>query len=145
MEHVEYPDLETWEERRRWFERLEESRGRAGAASDLSEQACALMYDLQAVYCAGAWAATVILAGIVADSQASYGEASPALRRDLAWLRRERNVLAHENPREPAFTIEDQWTNRRHWEQKAKRAVAIALSAIYPGGAAEAERVSRAS
>jgi len=134
MEHLDYPDLDTWEDRKRWFEELEAERSQGGAARSLSEQACALMLDLQAVYCAGAWAATVILAATIVDSQLRYTPSDPALAEDLAWLRRARNQLVHENPKAPALTVEDQWMNRRDWERDARRAVAVAMAALYPAG-----------
>ena len=134
MEQIEYPELATWEERRRWFESFERNRGKGGAARVLSEQACALMIDLQAVFCAGAWAGTVILAGVIVDSQLRYAPADPALAEELTWLRRTRNALVHENPNAPELTVEDQWMNRREWERAARRAVAVALSALYPDG-----------
>lgn len=133
MEQLEYPDLATWEERRRWFEALEAERSRSGAASRLSEQACALMVDLQAVFCAGAWATTVILAATIVDSQGRFHRPGPDLQSDLSWLRLTRNALVHEDPREPAITIEDQWTNRPAWERDARRAVQTAMAALYPG------------
>jgi hypothetical protein len=136
MEQLEYPDLATWEERRRWFEALEAERGRGGAASRLSEQACALMVDLQATFCAGAWATTIILAATIVDSQGRFHRPDPDLQQDLAWLRLTRNALVHEDPREPAITIEDQWTNRRAWERDARRAVETAMAALYPGAGA---------
>jgi hypothetical protein len=134
MEQLDYPDLATWEERRRWFEALESERARGGAASRLSEQACALMVDLQATFCAGAWASTIILAATIVDSQGRFHHPSAELQPDLAWLRLTRNALVHEDPREPAITIEDQWTNRRAWERDARRAVETAMAAIYPNG-----------
>jgi hypothetical protein len=138
MEQLEYPDLETWEERRRWFEALEAERARGGAASRLSEQACALMVDLQATFCAGAWAAAIVLAATIVDSQGRLTRADPGLQEELAWLRLTRNALVHEDPREPATTIEDQWMNRRAWERDAKRAISIAMATLYPLGAAVA-------
>jgi hypothetical protein len=132
MEQLDYPDLATWEERRRWFETLEAERARGGAASRLSEQACALMVDLQAIFCAGAWATTVILAATIVDSQGRFHRPDPDLQEELAWLRLTRNALVHEDPREPAITIEDQWTNRRAWERDARRAVRTAMTALYP-------------
>jgi len=132
MEHLEYPELETWEERRRWFEALEQRRSEGGAASALSEQGCALMIDLQAVFCTGAWAAAIILAATIVESQVKLSRPDSALAEDLAWLRRTRNLLLHENPTAPVFTVEDQWTNRRAWERDAKRAVAAAVAALYP-------------
>ncbi|MBK1667955.1 hypothetical protein CKO28_07890 [Rhodovibrio sodomensis] len=137
MEQLEYPDLATWEERRRWFEALEAERAQGGAASRLSEQACALMVDLQATFCAGAWATTVILAATIVDSQGRFRRPDPDLQAELAWLRLTRNALVHEDPREPAITIEDQWTNRRAWERDARRAVATAIAALYPGDSSE--------
>lgn len=135
MEQLDYPDLETWEERRRWFEALEQARSQGGAASRLSEQACALMVDLQATFCVGAWAATILLAATIVDSQGRFSRPDPGLQQELVWLRLTRNALVHEDPREPAITIEDQWTNRRAWERDAKRAISIALAAFYPEGA----------
>jgi hypothetical protein len=138
MEQLDYPDLATWEERRRWFEALEAERARGGAASRLSEQACALMVDLQATFCAGAWASTIMLAATIVDSQGRFHHPDPDLQPDLAWLRLTRNALVHEDPREPAITIEDQWTNRRAWERDARRAVQTAMAALYPGAASNA-------
>ncbi len=142
MEQIEYPELATWEERRRWFESFERNQGKGGAARVLSEQACALMIDLQAVFCAGAWASTVILAAVIVDSQLRYTPSDPALSEELAWLRRTRNALVHENPNAPELTVEDQWMNRREWERAARRAVAVALSALYPEGDSAPTRTS---
>lgn len=142
MEQLEYPDLETWEERRRWFEALEAERSKGGAASALSEQACALMVDLQATFCVGAWATTIILAAIIVDSQGRFSRANPGLTQELGWLRLTRNALVHEDAQEPAITIEDQWMNRRAWERDAKRAVAIAMAALYPASGMEPQALS---
>lgn len=133
MEQLDRPDLETWEARRLWFESLEAESSRAGAAPRLSEQACALVIELQAVYCAGAWAAAVILAGAIVEMQADrLGGQVDVPGEDLRWLRRKRNALIHESPLEPALTIEDQWTRRSLWEGHAKRAIAIVFQALYP-------------
>ncbi len=133
MEHLDPPDLETWEARRLWFETLEAEAARAGAPRRLSEQACALVIELQAVYCAGAWAAAVILAGAVVEMQADrVGGRLEASGEDLRWLRHKRNSLIHESPQEPSLTIEDQWSRRGVWEAHAKRAVKIVFEALYP-------------
>jgi hypothetical protein len=144
MEQIEYPDLATWEERRRWFEAFERERGKGGAAPRLSEQACALMIDLQATFCAGAWATTVMLAATIVDSQLRYAPADPELEAELGWLRRTRNALVHENPNAPELTVEDQWMHRREWERAARRAVGAALSALYPAAGAEPGRARSA-
>lgn len=133
MEQLDPPDLETWEARRLWFESLEAEASRAGAARRLSEQACALVIELQAVYCAGAWAAAVILAGAIVEMQAERaGGHVDVAGEDLRWLRRKRNGLIHESRLEPALTIEDQWTRRSLWEGHAKRAITIVFQALYP-------------
>ena len=143
MEHLDYPDQGAWEARRQWFEDLEAARARAGAAAP-SEQACALMIDLQATFCAGAWAASVILAAAIVDSQAREakslglghkGEVPGLERGELRWLRDLRNRLVHEDRDKPVIVIEDQWTRRKAWERHARRAIGAAFSALYPGSA----------
>ena len=141
MEHLEFPDQTAWEARRQWFEDLEAERSRAGAAAP-SEQACALMIDLQATFCAGAWAASVILAAAIVDSQAREAKSRrlghkgdvPGLERgELRWLRDLRNRLVHEDRDKPVIAIEDQWTRRPTWERHARRAVEAAFASLYPG------------
>ena len=141
MEQLERPDETLWDERRLWFEEREAARGRAGAQAP-SEQACALMIDLQAAFCAGAWSAVIVLAAAIVDAQAPAGADRRAdipgvERKTLRWLRGLRNRLVHEDPGNPAITIEDHWLNRDTWERWARRAVEAALDALYPapGGA----------
>ena len=131
MEQLDRPDDPTWDERRLWFEAREGAHARDGAGA-LSEQACALMIDLQSVFCAGAWTAVVILAGAIAEAQAFHGGyRSDGLESERAWLRGLRNALVHENREDPAITLEDQWTGRRDWERAARRAVEVALGTLY--------------
>ena len=133
MEQLDLPSQQDWDERSAWFRDLEAERSASGAPF-LSEQACALMIDLQAVFCAGAWSAAIILAAAIVDMQLGpKGEgASAAAKADLRWLRRLRNSLVHENRAKPALTIQDQWINRPAWEGRARRAISIALVALYP-------------
>jgi len=132
MEQLERPDEATWDERRLWFEAREAAFGRAGAGA-LSEQACALMVDLQAAFCAGAWAAAVILAAAVVDLQTGEGRGAAAGldKKERDWLRLLRNALVHEHPKRPGLSMRDQWTGRGRWERKARRAVEAALAALY--------------
>ena len=132
--------------RRDWFEGRQAECAQAGAPAP-SEQACALMIDLQAVYCLGAWAAAIIFAAVIVDSQAREArardaEAAEAGRRadvpgldrgELRWLRDLRNRLVHEDRDKPVIAVEDQWTKRKAWERHAKRAVEAAFAALYPG------------
>lgn len=134
MEHLERPDELAWDERRLWFEEREAAHAQGGAR-DLSEQACALMIDLQVAYCAGAWSAVVILAAAIVDAQSLYsGFRSDGLTEERAWLRSLRNRLLHEDRSDPVLTIEDQWTKRGDWQRRAKRAVEVALGVVYGRG-----------
>ena len=131
MEHLERPDELEWDERRLWFEEREAAYAQDGVG-DLSEQACALMIDLQVAYCAGAWSAVVILAAAIVDAQSLHrGFPRDGLTEERAWLRGLRNGLLHEDSSDPALTIEDQWTRRDEWQRKAKRAVGVALAVVY--------------
>ncbi len=133
MEHLEAPDESLWEIRRQWFETTQAELGQAGAGQ-LSEQACALMIELQVVFCAGAWAAAVIVAMAVVEAQerVTPGGLSWLERSDFRWLLALRNSLVHETRGKPSLTVEDQWLKRDIWEGRARRAVGIALRALYP-------------
>ena len=100
MEQLERPDETLWDERRMWFEDQEAARGRAGAPAP-SEQACALMIDLQAAFCAGAWSAAIVVAAAIVDAQATGAGGRSADvpgvdQKTLRWLRGLRNRLVHE-------------------------------------------------
>ena len=136
MEQLEPPDETLWDDRRLWFEWREAAHGRAGAAAP-SEQACALMIDLQAAFCVGAWSAVIVLAAAIVDAQAPAGAGRSARvpgvdAKTLRWLRGLRNRLVHEDPANPVITIEDHWLNRDTWERAGRRAVEAALGALYP-------------
>ena len=60
MDHLDHPSKIIWDCRRLWFESRAESPGAGGYL--LSEQACALVADLQCAFCAGAWIAVIVLA-----------------------------------------------------------------------------------
>ena len=124
MEQLERPDEATWDERRLWFEEREATFAQGGAET-LSEQACALMIDLQATFCAGIWSAVVILAAAIVDLQAGEGSLAGLDKKERDWLRLLRNALVHEHPKRPGLTMRDQWTGRDRWERKARRAAAF--------------------
>ncbi len=145
MDQLEAPEAAVWEERRRWFEAGQDRCARAGAPAP-SEQACALMIDLQAIFCDGAWSAAVILAAAVVESQLPDPAARRAAgsapgsapgpgvdRKTLRWLRGLRTRLVHEDSKNPVLTVGDQWLSRDRWERDARRAVQAAFAALYPG------------
>lgn len=134
IELVERPGETVWDERRLWLAQEEEQAARAGAQARLSEQATALMVELQRCYCAGAWAAAVILAGAIVDAQTLYaGFPQDRAREERAWLRGLRNALMHEDRGRPALTLEDLWLRGPEWQREARRAVRLALAALYRG------------
>ena len=74
MDHLEAPPTDIWNERREWFDgQVFEHQGLGNHL--LSEQACALMMEVQSCYCAGAWIAVVVLAFTVIDAQLSQAMA----------------------------------------------------------------------
>jgi hypothetical protein len=144
MEHLEHPPRGVWEQRRRWFEAQEEEfRGQGNYF--VSEQACALIAEVQSVFCAGAWIAVIILAMAVIDAQLRETEvpafegntmrlleeagANPAIQQ----LRKRRNALIHLNPDDPAITVDRQWDNRAQLEADARDTVRLMFEAFYIG------------
>lgn len=134
MQQLEHPSEETWEERRLWFEEHRQAAASQGVGR-LSEQAEGLVIEMQTTFCAGAWAATVLLAAAVVDAQEFYrGFPGDSPADDRSWLRGLRNSLLHENRSQPAFTIEDHWTRREEWGRHARRATRLAFKVLYAAG-----------
>lgn len=141
---LEQPSTELWEARRRWFDELAESLAGEGSY-DVSEQACALIGEVQTAFCAGAWVAVLVLAMAVVDAQLRETElpgfkgntqqlldavqANPELQR----LRGKRNAIIHIRPENPAITLDQQWANRAELEQEARQAVKLMFEAFYIG------------
>lgn len=144
MNWLDYPSEELWESRRRWFEELNESHAGEGAYF-VSEQACALVGEVQTVFCAGAWIATIVLAMAVVDAQLREtevpgftgntrqlliaAEANP----DLQRLRERRNAIVHLDPENPAVIVDRQWENREELEREAREAIKLMFEAFYIG------------
>lgn len=131
MEQLDLPSDEVWSERRFWFEALELAAGESGAPAP-SEQACALMIDLQSSFCVGAFSAVVILATAIVEAQTGEAPQDPEQRKARRWLQDLRNKLVHEDPEFPVITVEDHWLRRSEWEEAARRAILLAFAALYP-------------
>ena len=142
MNWLGQPSAELWKERELWFEELAESLADGGSYI-VSEQACALIGEVQTAFCAGAWVAVLVLAMAVVDAQLRETElpgfqgntkrllndveANP----ELQQLRKRRNAIIHINPDNPAITVDQQWTNRSELEQEARKAVQLMFEAFY--------------
>ena len=109
----------------------------------MSEQACALIIEIQAAFCAGAWAGVIILAMAVVDAALRETEipdftgstkklieiatADPRLQK----MRKRRNALVHTDPENPALTVDQQWDERDKLETEAREAVKLMFEAFY--------------
>ena len=144
MDQIEYPNSETWEARRAWFD-AEFDIERRGGAYVVGEHATALLVDLQSVFCAGAFISTIILSCTVVDAhlrEAELGQefdggmqaafANSDFAGDLEWLRRERNALVHFKPsRGPKIIIDDHYSSRSDHETNARRAISLVASVVF--------------
>ncbi len=139
LELIERPSEDLWEARRDWLVSCEKGYAEGGAGR-LSEQAAALMVELQRSFCGGAWAAVCLLAAAIVDAQA-FNSGFPEHTRgeEQAWLRGLRNKLMHEQQGQPAITMEDQWLRGPEWEAAAKRAADLAMEALYVWGRGDAK------
>jgi hypothetical protein len=85
------PDPETWRKRADWFARA--AAANAGpAAPEFDERAERLLGELEAAFCAGAWAACVMLAFAIAERAARVRDDGDP---EFNLLRERRNALAH--------------------------------------------------
>jgi hypothetical protein len=142
MNWLDYPDRRLWEERQHWFEELADSIEGEGSYL-VSEQACALIGEVQTAFCVGSWIAVIVLALSVVDAQLRETElpqfrgttkrlldevgASPALHR----LRQRRNSIIHLDPQNPAITVDQQWADRSQLEEEARQAIRLMFEAFY--------------
>ena len=97
MRALQPPDAKAWNARGAWFWRAHDAN--AGPHQlDLGPRATALLHELEAVFCAGAWAAVVILAWTIVEAEIRALERAKrvvAETPDIDWLRERRNRLAH--------------------------------------------------
>jgi hypothetical protein len=142
VDNLECPSTEAWEQRRLWFESVEEEMRGQGAYL-VSEQACALAAEVQSVFCTGAWLAVLVMGMAVVDAQLRETETTgfrgntkalldeAGANPKLQELRRKRNRLLHLDPSSPGVTVEDQWENRPQMEVDAREAVRLMFEAFY--------------
>jgi len=139
MIHLEHTSNEMWEVRRDWFEQEAEPPNDGGYL--LSEQACAMVADLQCAFCAGAWIAVVVLAAAAIDAhlhdtEGFIGNAKRVIDEagadpQLHTLRKRRNALIHASSDSPAITVDQQWSERLRLEEDARLAVKLVFRVFY--------------
>jgi hypothetical protein len=144
MDHLEHPTEVEWEQRREWFEGIFDINNQIGGYQ-FGEHATGLLVDLQAVYCAGAYISTLVVACAIADSHLRETEfphnfpggmklafSQSVYSENLDWLRLRRNELVHfSSHRALAISVDDQWTKRASHEADAKRAIEIIASLLF--------------
>jgi len=143
MDQLENPIAGLWKERKSWFEnRLEEGQHPL-ASYQVSDQATALLIDLQSCFCAGAFLAVIILSVSVIDAQLRETEAMDAkigtarllnqyyTGEHIDWLRRLRNRYVHVNIDSPALSVDAQYDNREQMESDARKAIQIIIHSLF--------------
>lgn len=144
MDQIECPSSPTWEARRVRFE-AEFDVEQLGGGYIIGEHATALLVDLQATFCAGAFLTTIILACTIVDAHLREAELDPHFEggmqaafqysdhvSDLEWLRLRRNALVHfKSSRGPALTVDDHYTSREDHEKDARRAINLVARVLF--------------
>jgi hypothetical protein len=142
MDFLDGSNMELWNERKDWIEGLINNESASGGYA-VSEQACALMMDLEVVFCAGAWVSVIILSMSIIDAQLREVEVpgfqgntekllkETRLTDELDWLRKRRNKLLHLSPDSPEITVDDQWDKREEMEIEARRAISLAIMVLF--------------
>jgi len=75
IDQLEYPNAELWKERQAWFDRKIEEGQHSFSSYLVSDQATALLIDLQSCFCAGVFLAVVILSVSIIDAHLRETEA----------------------------------------------------------------------
>lgn len=144
MDHIEFPDIKNWEGRRAWFEAQFDIEV-LGGAHVMGEQSSALLIDLQAIFCAGAYISAIIIACTIIDAHLREVEADNRFEGgiqaalatltsvpDLDWLRKRRNGLVHYNQRAgAAITVDEQWLQRTAHEADARKAIQLVSKVLF--------------
>ncbi len=144
MDQIEFPIDAEWRRRREWFEARFDVEEKGGGYI-VGEHAIALVVDLQAIFCVGAYISAIIVACTIVDAHLREVESPPdfeggikaafsfsSYQTDLEWLRQRRNSLVHFKGHDiPVLSIDDQWTKRSQHEADAKRAIEIVANVLF--------------
>lgn len=145
-------DRDEAETRARWFADTMAGRGpgaSGGRTATVGDHAQALLVELETVFGAGAWVATVVLAvavieahlreqamaqGRVVDPYLNAGAlfAEAGLDERFDTLRRARNRALHVSD-PPTLTVEMHWFEAGRLEAEARDAVRLVAAALYGG------------
>lgn len=112
------PDPETWRKRADWFARAVAANA-GPAAPEFDERTERLLGEIEAAFCAGAWAACVMLAYALAEHAMRKRDAGDP---EFDLLRERRNALAHGDA--------DALPSDAELEDQAQAAIRTALRAM---------------
>jgi len=102
-----------------------------------------MLFEVQCCFCAGAWAAVIILAFAVAEANLSETDADAkkktsvellrrsGLEKEFEGLRLRRNSLIHARRDGAAITLDNQYDDRSQLEEEARAAVCLMFKAFY--------------
>ncbi len=135
-----YPSQEVWDYRTRWFSYAMNNALGDGLIGVSTKHARVLELELETVFCAGAWYATIVFACAAAEvyvaGQGSKTEAKFLkdfnLRDDWIWLTNRRKNIIHSTQHSPDRP-NDMLYEQPELEEDAKRAVQIALNVMLLG------------
>jgi hypothetical protein len=135
-----WPNRETWEYRRQWFSFLMGQALGSGYVGSSTNHARLLELEMEKVFCAGAWHATIVLAAAATEAYVTYqGGKSEAkflkdhgLRDEWIWLTNRRKNIVHSNRNSPD-NPESTYYEQPELEEDARRAVGFALKVLLLG------------
>jgi hypothetical protein len=133
MRTLSPPDPKLWQSRADWFWRAHDLN--AGPHPlDLSPRASLLLAELETVFCAGAWAAVVIVAWALVEAEERAAERAAVARGeerrpepDADWLRARRNALVHAAPEPAGDAVPDEAS----LEATAQGAVRVVFKTLF--------------
>lgn len=136
-----FPTEKQWNDRRNYFSWAMGKALGNGRAGTSTRHARLLELELEAVFCVGAWYATIVLAcaavEVYVTEKADGVKATKfldkfELREDWIWLSNKRNALVHPTKNSPDSSIDPSY-EQPELEKDAKRAIVFALQVLLLG------------
>lgn len=131
MDTLKLPDAAVWHTRSAWFWRAHDLNA-GPQALDLDARMGLLLGEIETVFCAGAWAAVVILAWTLVEAEqraqarrAEIRGEEPRPEPEVDWLREQRNALAHVGT--------DDMPDEKALETMAQGAVRVMFKTLFAG------------
>jgi hypothetical protein len=121
------PDPKLWRSRATWFQQAHDINVPPQAVEP-GPRAGALLAEIEVAFCAGAWAAVVMLSWAIVEAE-ERAHPSDRPEADIDWLRERRNALIHADPRRQDEPLPDD----AQLEAIAQGAVRVAFRSLFSG------------